>query len=355
MPEYTHTHTHTQEPSNNRIQWIDIAKGLGIFFIVLGHVFVKGNFLRQIIFSFHVPLFFIISGLTFSKKDNQKEFIKKQIKKLYVPYIVVSLISIFIYLLSGKIIGENVGFNAKDIFSNIFGMIYANSCLENMVWNRPLWFIPAFIVVLVLTNIIEQLKSRKLKNIIAISITALGMVLSYFKIYLPFQMETAFSMLIWEYIGINCKDKFLSIAKSYTRNYILYICIFLLMLLGIFSALTNSSVGIRLGNYGNIFLYFVSALCINVALIFVCINIKANKWLEKMGQGSLTILLWHKFPILFFQKICPGIKGLLISESFAIQTLTLIFVAIISVIMCVIFDKLILQKIQNILMKKKSN
>lgn len=47
-----------------RIEWIDVAKGIGILAVILGHCSLS----RQIawtIYSFHMPLFFIIGGLFF--------------------------------------------------------------------------------------------------------------------------------------------------------------------------------------------------------------------------------------------------------------------------------------------------
>lgn len=43
--------------SNERIKWIDIAKGLGIYFIVFGHIS-PSSAISKYIYSFHVPLFF---------------------------------------------------------------------------------------------------------------------------------------------------------------------------------------------------------------------------------------------------------------------------------------------------------
>ena len=46
---------------NNRLTWIDWAKTLGIFFICIGHFLPSGNVLRIFLYTFHVPLFFVVS------------------------------------------------------------------------------------------------------------------------------------------------------------------------------------------------------------------------------------------------------------------------------------------------------
>ena len=46
-----------------RVKWIDYAKAFAIFFVVIGHVD-TGNYFTDWIYSFHMPLFFFLSGIT---------------------------------------------------------------------------------------------------------------------------------------------------------------------------------------------------------------------------------------------------------------------------------------------------
>ena len=46
---------------SERYTWIDCIKGIGIFLVVLGHIY-KDNYIGQWIYSFHMPLFFMLSG-----------------------------------------------------------------------------------------------------------------------------------------------------------------------------------------------------------------------------------------------------------------------------------------------------
>ena len=45
----------------NRIPWLDAVKGVGIICVILGHMTIPET-LRQFVFSFHMPLFFFVSG-----------------------------------------------------------------------------------------------------------------------------------------------------------------------------------------------------------------------------------------------------------------------------------------------------
>lgn len=52
--------------ANKRIEWLDTLKLIVIFYIYLGHLGKDAGKLYPFVFSFHVPLFFFISGLFFS-------------------------------------------------------------------------------------------------------------------------------------------------------------------------------------------------------------------------------------------------------------------------------------------------
>lgn len=49
---------------NKRMEWIDVAKGLGLVLTILGHLLYSGTWstLNKFIYSFHMPMYFILSG-----------------------------------------------------------------------------------------------------------------------------------------------------------------------------------------------------------------------------------------------------------------------------------------------------
>jgi len=51
--------------NGNRIIWIDWAKSLCMVLVVFGHCHFQDHLLSHIIYSFHIPLFFFLSGLLF--------------------------------------------------------------------------------------------------------------------------------------------------------------------------------------------------------------------------------------------------------------------------------------------------
>lgn len=69
----------------NRIEEVDISKGIGMILVITGHLCVS-TLLRNFIYSFHMPLFFILSGVVYNVSRTK---IRKaiQIKKIFVEYI----------------------------------------------------------------------------------------------------------------------------------------------------------------------------------------------------------------------------------------------------------------------------
>lgn len=81
-----------------RIKYLDYTKGIAILFIIMGHIYLEGNFITWI-YSFHVPLFFIISGIVmnYDKSKCFKEFFIKKFKSIMLPYILFSIFNILSY------------------------------------------------------------------------------------------------------------------------------------------------------------------------------------------------------------------------------------------------------------------
>lgn len=81
-----------------RIEWLDIAKGICILLVVLGHELTWDEGLRYSIYAFHIPVLFVLSGMTiFITRETEKDFstfLKKNINGLLKPYMLGSFLYI---------------------------------------------------------------------------------------------------------------------------------------------------------------------------------------------------------------------------------------------------------------------
>ena len=126
-----------------RLHWIDSAKAIGILLVVLGHMS-SGTHYHWFIFSFHMPLFFAISGFLYKYVGLKKE-IKKILYSLFIPYLIYSVLLLMIYLAKHS-------FNAELVINHIIGNHNGN--VEIWVPLCPLWFILSLIWMRLITTIL---------------------------------------------------------------------------------------------------------------------------------------------------------------------------------------------------------
>ena len=156
--------------SQNRNQWIDIAKGITIILMVLGHTSIP-KFASNFIWSFHMPLFFIASGwCTNWSRDSIGKFITNKAHSLLLPFVLYSSIVI--------IANQSIG------GGNLKGFL----C---MGWEGyALWFIPVLFFALIVAKLIKSVKVKNLQTFFWLLTAAIGGGLSYYKIYLPWTLAT---------------------------------------------------------------------------------------------------------------------------------------------------------------------
>ncbi len=122
-----------------RIVYIDIARGIGILLVVLGHNdfgFIS-PFFYQVIYSFHIPLFFFLSGLFLNPAIPFLEFFKKRFNGLLKPYLFTLFL---IYFTSVSF--EKMSFQTA--IQRIVKSLYGTGHYIDWV---QLWFLPHLFVV----------------------------------------------------------------------------------------------------------------------------------------------------------------------------------------------------------------
>ena len=67
---------------------LDVAKGIAIILVVIGHCYSKDNIVLILIYAFHMPAFFIISGIIYGRKSIAQLSLEKQAKRLLLPYVI---------------------------------------------------------------------------------------------------------------------------------------------------------------------------------------------------------------------------------------------------------------------------
>lgn len=123
-----------------RISYYDFARGLGIIFVVIGHIDTFYMPFRSVVITFHMALFLLISGMLFLETEEEKrpylQLLKKKFQRIMVPYILFSLISVVI---------EFIRLTMKDIFFWPHYKVLLTAFLTGY-GNSSLWFLPALFI-----------------------------------------------------------------------------------------------------------------------------------------------------------------------------------------------------------------
>jgi len=157
-----------------RIHYIDFVKGIGIILVILGHISYISDTTRTFVVSFHMPLFFILSGMLICLRNEAErpviETLKKKFRRMMIPYYIYSVIGILIYIVYYLLTGRDGGFPTvlSDIVQTL--TLYGYSVM---------WFLPAIFGAEILLIIIIR-KCRSIRWILAavIVLTGIAMLLN---------------------------------------------------------------------------------------------------------------------------------------------------------------------------------
>lgn len=262
-------------------------KGIGIFLVVFGHIYSEPD-ATQWIYSFHMPLFFFISGYLFKRNDlSVKKSILKISRSILFSYLIFYILT-YIYWL---IIERHFRVSDVEWWRPIIGLFYGTNTNSYMAHNIVLWFLPALYSVEVIFIIIYKfLKAQSLYVAIAEGVVVvLGIILINNKItYLPWGGATAFIASGFYTFGYFIKKMFPIIRMRYIiLILILSLCMWLFLPTSIIPIDMNSCV---YGNWGVFILYAV----VGIMFVFAFSSlVNRNKIIQMGGESSLVIMCVH--------------------------------------------------------------
>lgn len=274
--------------TEKRIQWIDMAKGYGMLFVIAAHCDV--GILGRWMYTFHLPLFFMLSGYLFSCQDNIKGFLLKKCKTILVPYFLLGIPLVLFQWWEYYSMGHC---SATDIL-----YIFLQFLVQKRMWT--LWFLAClFCVQMVFYFLAKYIKDLRWMGLVCLTITVLGY--AYYLnggSSLPWNFDTSWMAITFFHIGYAYKkkrqniDKFLD-KKSYS------IPLFALMaILNLGLAVINRQLGYQnlemfYSSYGMLPLVYGSAVagCFGVVIF--------SKWftlppVRYIGANSMLYFAWHQ-------------------------------------------------------------
>lgn len=284
-----------------RSSWIDIARGIGILLVMYGHVFSSSSN-KYLIYGFHLPLFFFLSGVVFSY-DSAKPFwvfVKKTAKQTLLPYIVYGIATFVFWLVFLHPENATIQLVTQQTEKFILGRVIDGYALFNV----PLWFLPCLFVTRVMYGTILRFTNRTtiLVSLLGVSSFIGWMIGSYFphEKY-PFSLEVALSAVVFLGVGYLWNTKQPTISLSQISKILLLPILVILywILTTIHFKLSGSHIDMRVNELHNYFLFYINAFVAIGATLIVSGLLKKNQLLEYLGRNTLVLFVWH-YPLYMY-------------------------------------------------------
>lgn len=299
---------------NKRLTYFDMVKGLAIILVVLGHIEYISHPLRTWISSFHMPVFFIVSGMLIRFKNEVdkplSETVPKKVKGLLIPYFWFSLLYFVI-----------------DIFNVAMDIISPKVFLTDLIGSLTfygvsvLWFLPALLI----AEVVFLFLTKKLKPYFSIPIIAALAILSYLaqlsisnvyneyatsilitslidfvRVFLRGFIATAFVMIAYYTFPI--------INKQENFSWVELVIGLLMFLANMILSQINGCVDFHYIIENNVPLFYLCAILGSYSLILICKNCVYLKPIAFFGKNSLIVMATHINTYLLYCAILVSIQ-----------------------------------------------
>lgn len=270
-------------PQKLRLKYFDIAKGIGIFMVVYAHASAPFS---SYINKFHMPLFFLISGLLYNSRDNFKEYSVKKIKSLYIPFVFWNVLASVINIIATGDVGT---------YSKFIVKIFLTLAKDGQFFGAT-WFLGALFVVSLLYKFIDlRIPENKYKPIIifVFFLVAAGVG---FIITLPYLLSRTLILSFFFAAGALSK-RYMDKLKRYDTFIVMIICLIIFIITGNWN-IVNMGKNI----YSNPILFVICSFMASYVVIYISKFMEKTKFkplnligegFEFLGKNSLDIVIWH--------------------------------------------------------------
>lgn len=337
----------SQKTNKSNLEFIDLMYVIGVLYVVIGHSTINyvsdwgapnlressiATLINSYVYSFHMPLFFFISGYVFrynihmGKYKEFKHFVLNKFNRLMIPFLFVGILFVSpINLILGN-------YNSNNFISATFNDILLGKS-PSQLWYLEALFI-LFIIYYFLRKIIDKYINNIFVNIVIICVFIFLRYIFDFGIgYFMFDM--ALNYLLYFHLGYITLSKNILTNISYKKATILITTHFSFL---IFSYFIDTPINGLISSLLGIYAYFSIAKII----IITFPNILKIKMLNVIRKNNLGIYLYHQQIIL------------LLLQSYVFRSLNPIIVISISFIVSIVVSLLITKIIDLLILNFKT-
>lgn len=278
---------------NNRLDYIDILKGIGILLVIFSHSGAETGAMAYVGGVF-IPLFFIASGYTYKNREQSfGAFIGKKSRRLLVPYFFFSVILLLLY--------------KRFSILDIIGVFYSRYCLypfdscDNVFLmgggNPPLWFLTSMLTAFIPFYFLMKYSS-KVYWLLLFAIFTFSC--QFLPVLLPWSIDTACLQASFMYVGVTLRNN----RHVMDRPSIFYL---LALIAYIVICILNGELNVSVREYGVSFLlYFLTGVLGTIFLLWFSKKLESTflcSVLSNIGRHSLVIFCVQ----MFLLRICHQI------------------------------------------------
>ncbi len=284
-----------------RITWVDMAKGYGIIAVFIGHL-VQGGMLGNFVYSFHLPLFFFLSGYLFHANVDFLTFLKKKARSILVPYF-----SLGIFIVFFTVYYEHI-FLQKYPTTKMFTYMLKKNFFDFLLQERyaTVWYLAVLLWINLFMYFIVKLPKLWMQVIPVAAFLVFGLY-RYFVLQgkeLFWNFDAALTTCLFFWVGYAFKKKKETLEKVLTwKSRGILVPIFLVLNIACnVASFAISGEGLELWGiqYGVPVLTYLSAF-FGIAMIVVLSSLFVLRPIRYIGEYSLIYFIWHQaviYPLL---------------------------------------------------------
>lgn len=284
-----------------RIPWVDILRGFLMFFVIYAHTTTNQN-LNDYIYSFHMPAFFAVSGMTFAFNKERAiiPYLKKKLLALIVPYFLLNLYVSPIWYWTTQFGAEP----KQKLWQLAVGVLLSNKATGFRMASNTTWFIAC----LFLADLFFFLVWRKCKNDIAVVVGCLLVTGSAYACGILarpgagiWHVETAFTAMIFllgGYLFLKYHERVEAFLDRIGKARILLI--FMLFAIGFMLFYRNGRISMIADSYRNLGYFYGSAFAttFGIAITFMLASrkngfLKGMTLVNQVGKNTLPYIAFQ--------------------------------------------------------------
>ena len=266
---------------SKRIEFVDLAKGICIFLVVIGHcgapIDIPG---LEIV---RMPLYFILSGLFFKTYGGLKQLSIKKINKILIPFMFFYLLSYAAFYAIKYIAPQYLITDARGIFD-----MFDN----RQFFNGPIWFLLCLFWCNIYFCIISTYCKRESTRIAIIALAGLaGWFLGNKNIFVPLFLDVAMTALPFFAFGYYLKKSNILYPNKWDKFNLLIAVAFWGVSFAL-TALKTHRLSLHYNGINGWSTYIISVASV-LAVLFLCKSIKKLPFFSYIGRYSIILLCVH--------------------------------------------------------------